>query len=293
MERRDFQCFEQLATTLHYGRAARDLGMSPSALTRRIQAMEEELGQPLLLRDQRRVQLTAAGNRFLHFARAQIEQWEQLLGELRDEAEAPTGQLNIACTVTACHTVLPRILAVFRERYPGITPRLITQDAARSLAQLESGEVDLAVIPTDAGHHRHLEQIALGQTDLTFIAPPSNGSLAPALSSSPPDWQQLPFVAQVSGLERERLLHWLKSHGVEPRIVAEVRGNEGIIAMVSLGTGVALVPELVLESSPLRHTVSRLSGFEPPPGYQVSLCALPRSLKRRVVQLFWTLAAQS
>ena len=296
MDSEDFRRFEHLAKALHFGRAARALGMSPSALTRRVQAMEEELGQPLLLRDQRSVRLTAAGERFRKFARSQMEQWEQLKNDLVEQNASPTGELHIACTVTACHSILPRLLSLSRTRHPGLTLRLITQDATRSLAQLEEGEVDLAVIPTDAVPPPHLESVVLGSTGLAFIAPKDVSLLGLSPSARlerPSELAELPFVVPIAGLERERLESWLRQNGIEPRIVAEVRGNEGIIAMVSLGSGVGLVPRLVLNVSPLREKVRVLACLEPPPGYDVSLCARPRSLKRDVVRVFWELAGEA
>jgi LysR family positive regulator for ilvC len=72
--------------------------------------------------------------------------------------------------------------------------------------------------------------------------------------------------------------------------VAEVRGNEGIIAMVSLGAGLGMVPELVLQSSPLKEKVEVVKSVSAPLGYNVSLCSRPRNLERRNIQLFWQLA---
>ncbi len=295
MDSEDFRRFELLAQALHFGRAARSLGMSPSALTRRVQAMEEELGQPLLLRDQRSVRLTAAGERFRKFARSQLEQWEQLKNDLGEQNASPVGELLIACTVTACHSILPRLLSLSRKRHAGLTLRLITQDATRSLSQLEAGEVDLAVIPTDSEPPPHLEALVLGSTELAFIAPRDLSQLGLDKKAELDEASvvQLPLVAPIGGLERKRLDTWLSEHDIEPRIVAEVRGNEGLIAMVSLGSGIALVPRLVLESSPLKASVRVLSELTPPPGYDVSLCARPKSLRRDVVRVFWELAGEA
>ncbi len=296
LDSEDFRRFELLAQTLHFGRAARALGMSPSALTRRVQAMEEELGQPLLLRDQRSVRLTTAGERFRKFARAQSEQWEQLKNDLSEQNASPTGELHIACTVTACHSILPRLLSLSRKRHPGLTLRLITQDATRSLVQLEEGEVDLAVIPTDDQPPPHLEALVLGTTELAFIAPRDSSLLGLPKGAIPRDaatLMRLPLVAPIGGLERKRLDAWLAERDIEPHIVAEVRGNEGLIAMVSLGSGIALVPRLVLDSSPLKASVRVLTELEPPPGYDVALCARPKSLRRDVVRVFWELAGEA
>ena len=74
--------------------------------------------------------MTTAGKRFRLYAQSQLDQWESLQTELREEATAP-GTLNIACTVTAAHTILPRLLGDYRKHYPGVTLGLITQDATR------------------------------------------------------------------------------------------------------------------------------------------------------------------
>jgi LysR family transcriptional regulator, positive regulator for ilvC len=292
MDERDHQAFVTLAEVQHFGRAARSLGMSPSALTRRVQALEEDLGQALLRRHSRGVELTPAGDVFLRFSRAQLKEHMELRNELRQEAESPTGELRIACTVTACHTVLPALLGRFRQSYPGVTLRLVTQDATRSMEQLEASEVDLAVVPVEPGGPPNLRSRVLGHTDFSFIVPEGAAEISEVLAQAKPDLGLLPFVSPVSGLERTRLYDWLKQRGERPRVVAEVRGNEGIIAMVTLGSGVALVPSLVLESSPLRDRVRRVESLELPRGYDVALCAKPSHLGRRVVAAFWELSAQ-
>ena len=119
-QHQEFGIFLHLADTLHFARAAKALHMSPSALTRTIQRLEEELGQPLFQRSKRRVALTRAGEIFRDHARAQLAMHARLMEALATESLAPTGELRIACTVTACHSVLPKLLARCRERYTGI-----------------------------------------------------------------------------------------------------------------------------------------------------------------------------
>src|SRR6478736_562404 len=284
MDESDYAAFSHLASSLHFGRSARALGMSPSALTRRVQALEEELGARLFERSRQKVTLTPAGELVLRFARQRQTELDELKHRLREEAASPTGELVIACTVTACHTILPSLLARFRRTFPRVTLRLFTQDATRSLTQLQEGEVDLAVIPAEPGGPAGLDSQPIGRTEFAFIAPRDAPELDAALHSEPPTLHDLPWVAPIAGVERARLLAWLESRGQSPRIVAEVRGNEGIIAMVTLGSGVALVPELVLRSSPLRDQVHVVEGLELPPGYDVALCRRPESRTRRLVR---------
>ena len=200
----------------------------------------------------------------------------------------PNQLLQFSRTVTACLSVLPRILALSRERHPGVTLRLVTQDGARSLTQLEAGEVDIAVVPTDGPPPAHLVSHVLASTDFAFIAPEDPASFERLALDERLDGAE--FVAPLGGLERSRLEEWFEQNEVVPRIVAEVRGNEGILAMVSMGSGVGLVPELVLEKS--RLPVRVLSRVKPPRGYDVSLCAKRKSLGRAAVRAFFRVAEE-
>jgi len=310
MDHADYKNFLHLSETLHFGRSARALHMSTSALTRAVQRMEEELGHALFVRDRRQVRLSAAGHSLRTFAQRQLAEWDALKASLSADWQSPAGDLHIACTVTACYSVLPRLLAECRRRFPRIALKVNTQDAGRSMQQLEAGEVDLAVVPTrepevfdlapatgrrsatDSGLlPAGLHSLPLAQTELVFIAPALPEDFDGALGDRHVDWDAIPLIAPLRGLDRVLLDAWLAEHRARPPIHAEVRGNEAIIAMVSMGSGVALVPELVLEASPMKERVRRLK--EPPPrGYTVSLCVSERALRRRAVDAFWTIARQ-
>jgi LysR family transcriptional regulator, positive regulator for ilvC len=294
LELRDLESFERLAALLHFARAAKSLGMSPSALTRRVQAIEETLGQKLIVRGPRSLELTEAGERFQRFASDELRRWAEFSASLGNDAGELTGKLRIACTVTACYSLLPRLLARCREQHPQLQVSLVTQDAERSLEELARGEVDVAVVPTDPSSPTDFSQVPLGTTDLCFIAPrppggPIPSELEPAYRTVP-SLAQVPLIAPLGGIERQRLLNWFRERSLEPRIVAEVRGNEGILAMVSMGSGVALVPRLVLESSPLQSQVVSLPQLDPPRGYDVSLCARQRDRNVPRVRAFFQLA---
>jgi LysR family positive regulator for ilvC len=289
----ELSIFLHLAESLHFARSAKAAGMSPSALTRFVQRLEEELGQPLFLRTRRSVVLTRAGEIFRDHARAQLAGHARLLEALAAEKQAPTGELRIACTVTACHSVLPRLLARCRARYPGIHLQLSTSDAARCLQALENDEVDLAVVPEPDRPASELCFVRLAFTELSFIAPSSEEELARRVKLGGSHWNGLPVILPRRGLERERLDAWLEEHGGRPEVYAEVDGNEAILALVALGCGVGVVPELVRKDSPLRGRIEQVDVKRPPRGYHVSLCAKHRTLSRRTAGALWELAPAS
>src|SRR3954464_10079691 len=92
----ELNAFLHLGGVLHFARSAKALHMSPSALTRAIQRIEEELGQPVFQRTKRSVALTRAGEIYRDHARAQLVAHTRLLEALAAESAAPTGELRIA-----------------------------------------------------------------------------------------------------------------------------------------------------------------------------------------------------
>jgi LysR family positive regulator for ilvC len=286
----DLAAFLHLSESLHFARSAKALHMSASALTRCVQRIEADLGQPVFQRTKRSVALTRAGEIFRDHARAQLAAHARLVEALAAETDAPTGELRIACTVTACHSVLPKLLARYRTRYPRIHLQLSTSDAARCLQRLENDEVDVAVVPEPDSPARELRFVRLAHTELSFIAPSADKELTRRARLGGQHWAGLPVILPRRGLERERIDAWLEQHGARPEVYAEVEGNEAILAMVALGCGVGVVPELVRKDSPLRGRIEQVDVAKPPRGYHVALCAKAQTLDRRTAAVLWELA---
>ncbi len=95
-------------------------------------------------------------------------------------------------------------------------------------------------------------------------------------------------VSPEEQLSRDRIDQWFRKKGIRPNVYAEVAGNEALLAMVSLGCGVGVVPELVLEKSPLREQV-RICQVEPGLApFIIGACTLEKNLRNPVIQAFWT-----
>jgi LysR family positive regulator for ilvC len=289
----ELAAFLHLSESLRFSKSAKALNMSASALTRCIQRIEADVGQPVLVRNRRSVALTRAGELLRDYTRAHMAAHSRLLESLAAEARVPTGELRIACTVTACHSVLPKLLARFRERYPGIHLQLGTSDAARCLQKLENDEVDVAVVPEPDAPPSEQRFVRLAFTELALIAPSTDKELARRAALGGAQWRGLPVILPRRGLDRERIDAWIAARNVEPEIYAEVEGNEAILAMVALGCGVGIVPELVRKESTLRGRIEAVQLARPPRGYYVSLCAKAATLARRNIAALWELAPSS
>lgn len=279
------ETFIKTAELLHFGRASRACNLSPSALTRTIQRLEEEIGMPLFLRDNRSVALTEAGNQLLIYARNALLEWHYFQESMSAHEAHVTGTLSVYASITAVYSLLPDLLEAYRSAYPSVQLALRTGAAESAIEQLMSGEIDLAVAALPDTKQAQQEFMPLAETPLLFIAPkPSDYSRGTL------DMARAPLVVPQSGVARNRLDTWLRQKRIIPNISTEVSGNEALIAMVRLGAGVGVVPQLALERSPFRNDVDIVADAPELEPYVVGLCSSKRNLKRPAVKAMWELA---
>lgn len=290
MDIRELEIFLTVADLLHFGRASQACNLSPSALTRTIQRLEEKLEQPLFLRDNRTVTLSPAGERLKAYARLSLQEWGSFRASLKND-KAIAGTLSIYASITAVYSLLPQLLESYRGSYPDVQLELRTGAAEQAVAQVQSGEIDLAVAALPDRQRSSIEFLPIITIPLIFIAPKQLGAEVP-VKGGRLDLSRAPLVLPQTGLSRRRLDQWLKEHRIAPNITSEVSGNEAIIAMVRLGCGVGIVPQLVLERSPFRDEVIVIDKAPRLQPYVVGLCSSKRNLQRASVRAFWELAEE-
>jgi LysR family positive regulator for ilvC len=285
----DLNTFLAVADLLHFGQASRACNLSPSALTRSIQRLEEEAGQSLFTRDNRNVALTPAGERFKAYALRARADWKSLQDDLR-ESPSVSGSLSIYASITAVYSLLPDLLEAYRTAHPQVQIELSTGAAEQAVSQVLAGEIDFAVAALPDRPAGRIEFLPLAEIPLVFIAPTGGEFSDPPRKRGQLDLAHTPLVVPRSGLSRTRLDRWIKDHNILADIRSEVSGNEALIAMVRLGCGIGIVPQLVLERSPFRDEVQILNNAPSLEPYTVGLCATKRALTRPAVQAMWNLA---
>jgi DNA-binding transcriptional LysR family regulator len=127
-------------------KAAEHLNLTPSAMNRRIQDLEAEVGTPLFERRPRGVKLTTAGEMFVRYARSQIADAERMKSHVEDLRGLRRGPVLIACSQALALDFLASRIAGFQKLHPRVIFDLKVMDHDRALAALVAYEVDLALI---------------------------------------------------------------------------------------------------------------------------------------------------
>lgn len=276
MDLRNLELFLHLADSLHFGKSADAMAVSPSTLSRAIQRLEQETGCVLFERDNRSVRLTPAGEKLREFGGALLQEWRQLKQELKRSDEPLQGRLRVFCSVTASYFLLPEVLERFRRRYPQLEIKLETGDPALAVDKILADEADLAIAARPDALSAKLEFASLQQVPLVFIAPRTAPQQSQWFSQGEPDWERLPLILSEQGLARKRCDQWLR--------------NKGIVAMVALGFGVGLVPAAVIDHSPMGEKVRIV---EPKPAlkpFDVGIAVLKKRLEEPLIRAFWDTA---
>ena len=279
--------FCALANTLHFGRAAAASHVSPSTISRSLKQLEDDLGTTLFERNNRSVALTHEGQSFLLFAREVLQQWDTYQESLLAQADQLRGQLSIYCSVTASYSFLFDILTEFRVNHPGIAIKLHTGDPAQSIERVLAGNEDIAIAAKPDKLPAGISFKLIARSPLIFIAPRDDKTWHPPTSTAQDFWRTIPMIISEEGLARERLDAWFTAQQTRPNIYAEVKGNEAIVSMVSLGFGVGVLPKIVLDNSPLSDRVQALH-HQPDLGpYDLGICVMEKRLKSPIISAFW------
>lgn len=217
---RHLKTFLALAEFGNFTQTGRRAGLSQSAVSRHIRALEDALGVRLFERLGRRAVLTSPGQILRTRLRTLMREAESLPRLIRDLAEGVRGDVRIGASATAAGAILPRLLGVYRRKYPSVELALHAGSSARVLEELARGDVDLALVGTDA-LPSGASIVAEIPDELVVIASRTHPLASRRLRSA--DLAGSGFIHRDAASDTRVLVaRWFQAEGVQPRTVMEV-----------------------------------------------------------------------
>ncbi len=238
MDTRFLESFLAVVDSGSIAEAARRLNLTPAALAQRLRTLEQDLGQPLVLRAGRRVRPTAAGLAVLDPARRLIDSTRDLRAiAAQDE---PAGQLRLGAIATSLTGLLPEVIARLRDRHPRIDYYVRPDSSVNLYQAVLGGELDAALmVQPQFPVAKSTGWLTLRHEPLVLIVPA-------ALAEDDPHriLTTQPFIRydrnQWGGQVVDR---FLRQNGLKVREWLELDALDAIAGMVSRGLGVAIVPD--------------------------------------------------
>lgn len=237
------RAFLALARLRNFTRAAEACHLSQSAFSALIQGLEEDAGARFFDRNTRRVELTAEGRLFELSAARLLADFESAYSELKDHVDLRKGRVAVAALPSLAAGTLPKVLAAFHGRYPGIAIELFDGLSDTCIALVQSGRVDFALAPVSspvAG----LQTELLG-SDTFHVVCHAAHPLARVRSVRPLDLLPHPFIHLARSTSiRQHLEHAL--HPLRLNSMMEVEHLATAAALVAQGLGISVIPSLAL-----------------------------------------------
>lgn len=245
MELRHLRYFLEVANTLHFGAAAAALGIAVPTLSVQIAQLECELGTPLFVRNQRRVQLTQAGEILRDEALATLAQAEQARARVQSAARGERGYLRVGyVSSTLMSGVLSSLFNDYRQQYPDVAVEVSELPMEGMAALLVEGKLDVALVRGPLALPAEIAHLALHH-DHFCLALSDGHSLAQTAEIVPESLRQQTFILpeQRSGtVEVARRGGFTLEHTRRAGALTEVLAN------VALGNGVAVVPAVMAQT---------------------------------------------
>jgi DNA-binding transcriptional LysR family regulator len=246
IELRHLRYFVAVAEELHFGRAARRLGISQPPLSLQIQRLEATLGVSLFERTNRRVELTAAGRTLLEESRHVIADFMTAIDAARRAARGETGSLTVAFASSVMFLKLPRIVRRFREEFPSVRLELRELGTGAQIVALRAGELDIGFVrqpPRDTElvmETMMKENLVLALSNRHPLAKRKRLRLIDVA-----DEDFVLFPRDLAPGLHAHVLALCAEAGVHPRIVQTSRELITTISLVEAGLGVTIIPAAV------------------------------------------------
>ena len=252
MDIRQLECFVAVAEELHFRRAGERLGLSQSALSERVSALEHELGARLFFRTTRQVSLTQAGSEFAQDAKRILADIEKSVSNVRHTAESDLRHIRVSGVDEAISMLLPKALIAFRRIDPKVHVQVLEISSSEQHSQeLISHRTDVAFVrtPQEDGFisseliHRQAIVVALADTN----------PLAGSASLSASDIADQPIVVypkHARPILHEALWSGFRQIGAQPNVVCEIIDKSTLLQFVAQGLGISLVPAWVMNIAP-------------------------------------------
>lgn len=242
---RQLKVFEAVARNLSYTQAAKELYLTQPAVSMQIKQLEDNVGLPLLEQVGKKIFLTEAGREMYHYARSiarELDEADEIIERLKG---LESGRLEITVATTA-NAFATRMLAMFKQRYQGVTISLDVTNRETLLRQLAENEKDIAIMGRPPESNELLAE-SFADNPLVVVAAPSHplaGKKAIPLKAL----QHETFVVREQGSgTRTAMQRFFDEHNMEITSSLEMNENEAIKQAVQAGMGLGIVSLHTLE----------------------------------------------
>ncbi|MBE5107472.1 LysR family transcriptional regulator [Bacillus thuringiensis] len=255
MDFRQLYYFKEIVKQGSISKAAEVLHIAQPPLSQLLKKLETDLGTTLIHRYRQKWELTETGEILYQYANQMLMQIQDVKQQIQEIEQGIGGTVSIGVSST-CSNMLIDYVSTFRTQYPNVKINIVTGNSEELLKRLEQREIDVALL-LRLGNSEQYEMKILKKQPTAVIIPTS---WAKSFSSQHVTIEQIakfPFImlGAMEGLSfNEDLFKVFDEHQVKPNIIIECKDIRMVVALVSRGLGLSVIPRMDYTSSFLEHT---------------------------------------
>lgn len=261
--------FIAVAERGHVTRASEHLGITQSAVSAAVSALENQYQVKLFNRVGRAIKLSEAGELFLSEAQAVVDRAEAAQRMLRELGGITIGHLEIAASQTIANYWLPRRLAMFQALYPGVVLNVSISNTREVETAVVNGAADIGFVEGST----RAPQLILDEVDYDQLVLVGATSHWASQNEAPIDIAMLPWIVRESGSGTREVLERIAGNAglkwQDLNIILELPSNEAVREAVDAGAGVTLISRYVVAGSIKSGTLRQLELDIPPRTYHM------------------------
>lgn len=271
MNLRNLKTLVAVADHGNFARAANAVGLTQSAVSMQMRALEDFLGIQLFDRSKRPAVLNERGDLLVRRARLLVRSLEGLIDD-SISADSKPANLHLGAVRSTLSGLMPRALIAFNRQFPGIRINVIGGLPSDLIARIENGQLDGAVVSEPQYRPPNLHWIPLMNEPLTVIA---------AMEATGDTYNELltryPYISLNRGAWGGRVIEeCLHSQGIMLRPIMEFDNIESVMLTVHSGVGCSIVHQGCVDH-PLRSMLRRVPLGDPPLSRRLGLLIRPNS----------------
>ena len=239
--------FLALADERSFTAAGKLLGLTQSAVSQQIRVLERELGAELVIRSNKLVGLTSAGEILRQSAHRILENLDQARSLIAERSSNGGGRLSVGAPASVCRTLMPFVATAFHTRFPATELSIITLDQANAIERLTRRDVDFALTLAPV-RHKAIAAAEAGRDEVVVIAGEQT-SLSRLSRLRANDLQSQAMILPPNpNTEYAVWSAFMLESGVFPRVTLETDSLELAIALARAGLGLTVAPRWAMIS---------------------------------------------
>ncbi|MBE7103413.1 LysR family transcriptional regulator [Bacillus cereus] len=264
MDFRQLYYFKEIVKQGSISKAAEVLHIAQPPLSQLLKKLETDLGTTLIHRYRQKWELTETGEILYQYANQMLMQIQDVKQQIQEIEQGIGGTVSIGVSST-CSNMLIDYVSTFRTQYPNVKINIVTGNSEELLKRLEQREIDVALL-LRLGNSEQYEMKVLKKQSTAVIIPASWATSFSSQHVTIEQIAQFPFImlGAMEGLSfNENLFKAFDEHQLKPKIIIECKDISMVVALVSKGLGLSVIPKMDYTSPFLEHiTLLELEQFD-------------------------------